>query len=460
MRRIWAIARQMIAEGVRMKIALLFIGVLVVLLIALPLTLAGDGVTLTSRVQSFLTYSLSLATFLLSLLTVFLACATIAGEIRGKQIILTATKPIPRWQFFFGKWLGIVVLNAVLLLITGASVWATSAILARRPTTVPDDRERLRTEVMAARFGVKVDKPDLNEAVEERLRKLREEGRVDKMTAGGENDLRIQIAEDISKGWWSIKPMETRDFNFKGLLVDRTEGNWLHLRVKPLTPVGTDDMEIVIAWFAGNRDDMNTVTQVQQFNLVADRWATIPIPAWAVDKSGTLSFHIANLDPDKTLIFESDANVTLYYDLGTFHWNLFRALSLIWCQLAFLAALGLLMSTFLSFPVGVMACALVLLVATMSGFLQEAIDAARPNPSGEDPMWIFGPILRPLAYAFVWMVPDFSKFDPIGNVADGQVVPLMWVIKSVAQLVLMQGLVLGVIGASVFTKRELAQVVV
>jgi hypothetical protein len=76
--KIWAVARHMIAEGLRMKIAIVFIAILLLVLPIMPFTLAGDGVTLTSRVQSFLTYSLTLAGVLLSLLTLFLSCATIA----------------------------------------------------------------------------------------------------------------------------------------------------------------------------------------------------------------------------------------------------------------------------------------------------------------------------------------------------------------------------------------------
>jgi hypothetical protein len=107
-----------------------------------------------------------------------------------------------------------------------------------------------------------------------------------------------------------------------------------------------------------------------------------------------------------------------------------------------------------------MTCFLVLLVASMSKFLIESIDAAGVKSGGEDPLYILGPILRPLGYAFVWIVPDFSTYDPVGNVASGQVVPLMWVLTSIVMLVLIKGLALGILGSLVFTKRELAQVTV
>ncbi len=458
--RVIGVARHMIAEGLRMKIALVFIGVLVLVVPVMPFTLAGDGVTLTSKVQSFLTYSLTLTGALLSLLTVFLSCATIAGEVRAKQIWMVASKPIPRWQFFAGKWLGIVVLNAALLFLTGLTVWGFSAYLAQLPTRVPDDRDRLHAEVLTARYGVKAEKPDFSAQVEDRIRKLREEGRLGSVGMQAEAELRRQIEDDLRKEWWSLGPDDAREYNFKDLRVNREEGEWLHLRLKPETPTGVDDLEIPILWQAGNRDEVSTITPPREHMLICGRFATIPIPAWAVDSRGNLTLRVGNLDERNSVAFEGDDSFTLLYDLGTFHWNLFRALGVVWCRLAFLAVLGLLTSTFLSFPVACMGCFLVLLVASASRFLTEAIGAAERMPNGEDPLWIFGPVLRPLGRVFVWLVPDFSTYDPVGNVANGQVVPIMWVLTSLVVLVLVKGLVLGVIGGVIFTRRELAQVTV
>lgn len=83
--RIWAVARHMIAEGLRMKIAVIFIAVLLFVLPVMPFTLAGDGVTLTSRVQSFLTYSLTLAGVLLSLLLLLPARRSRARSARSRS---------------------------------------------------------------------------------------------------------------------------------------------------------------------------------------------------------------------------------------------------------------------------------------------------------------------------------------------------------------------------------------
>ena len=85
MSRIWAVARHMTAESIRSKIALPFIVGLVILLAVLPFKAVGDGLTLKSRVQTYLSWSLGVVGFALSVLTVLLSCSTLASEIREKH---------------------------------------------------------------------------------------------------------------------------------------------------------------------------------------------------------------------------------------------------------------------------------------------------------------------------------------------------------------------------------------
>jgi len=72
MGNIWTVARQTIAEGVRMRIALVFLLLLAVLLMGLPFVSKGDN-SVSGAVQSFLTYSIISVAFLLSCLWSFSA---------------------------------------------------------------------------------------------------------------------------------------------------------------------------------------------------------------------------------------------------------------------------------------------------------------------------------------------------------------------------------------------------
>lgn len=460
MSRIWAVARHMIAEGIRMKVALVFIGVILVALPVLPFTIAGDGLTLKSRIQSFLAYSLAIVGVLLSLQTVFMSCAAISSEVRSRQIFMIASKPLPRWQFFVGKWVGICTLNALLLLVTGLSVWGFTHYLKGLPTTVPGDRETVLNEVLNARYGAKLEEPNWNTIVENRLRILREQGKGDNLTGSVLAGARESILLEETSKWRSLRPGEYKDLVFKNLLVDREADAWLHLHFKPTPTSGVDDLIFSATWQAGDRSDPNTLLPVGEQDFVAGRFHTIPIPVQAVNSKGELHIRLLNASERDTFTFEGAESLELLYNIGPFHWNLFRALLIIWCRLAFLAVLGLVASTFLSFPVACLTCFTVLLVASISGFLADAIRGAAPRPDGMDPLWIAGPVLRPLATALLWVVPDLSQFDPIGTLVAGRVVPLNWVLISLVVLVLVKGLILAVVGCIVLTKRELAQVVV
>jgi len=459
MSRIWAVAQHMIAEGIRMKSALVFIVVIVILLTVIPLTVEGDGVTLKSKAQSFLSYSLCSVGFLLSLLTVFMSCGSLANEISQKHVFMVASKPIPRWQFFVGKWLGIATLNAIMLLVTGLTIWGFTEFYIKSRVTTEEDRQALLDEVLTVRSAAKMEKPDLAALVQERIRILREEDRLDEAGPMGEVAIEERIRNELEKTWQTLGPGQLREFVFRDLLVNRSEPGNIYLHFKPTSAVALDYLMFSVMWQCGDSEDVDTLTNVQKAEFPVDRFHTIEIPKRAVNKEGTLYIRMKNIDPRDGIVFEGDDSFEVLYSIGTFHWNLFRALSIIWCRLAFLAALGLLASTFLSFPVACMVALLVLLVAIGSGFLSEALQDVEVTATGKDPMWIVGPVLRPLANAFVWLVPDFSKFDPVGTVVAGRVVTLIWVMNSLATLVLIKGLILGVLGCVIFTKRELAQVV-
>lgn len=463
MGRIWAVARHMVAEGIRMKIAMVFIAVLLILLPALPFAVEGDGVTLKSKVQSFLAYSLGAVSFLLSVLTVFLACGALNQEISTRQIHMIVTKPIPRWQFFVGKWLGIMMLNAGLLLLAGLSVWGFTWYLKSQPTVVPGDAKALEQEVLRVRHGIPLRVPEnqVEEVVRQRIRQLREEGRLDAMGPDAIAQLEEQFRREVRRGYRSIGPGDGRQYAFEGLIVNREEGEFLLLSLKPKSSAGVEELSMVIGLQAGDLDDFErTVLPWSEDELLINRVNTIPVPTRAVNEAGTLYVRLLNLDPEYTLTFETGEDFEVLFGIGTFHWNLFRALTIIWCKLAFLAALGLFASSWLSFPVACMFCFVVLIIATSAGFLIDAMDWVSISPTGEDPLPVIGHLSRPLGQAVLVVIPDLSAYDPVGRVVDGRVVTLMWVLWALGRLVLVQGLILGVLGCVIFTKREVAQVVV
>lgn len=456
MQRVWAVARHMMAESIRQKIALVGVVLIGLMLAVVPVVVEGDGLTLTSRVQSFLAYTLGGISAVLSVVTVFLACLAISDEIYNRRIFMIASKPIPRWQFFVGKWLGISLLNAALLGLCLVAILAATWGLGQVATQVPGDKEELEFEVLSARHSLTPAVPDFDPLIEARIRRMREEGRFDQVGPGTELNVREQIRNELKNSWRSIPPGEGRVFKFEGLLVDREEEDYLHIRFKPVHPGGLSDALALLGFRCGDPENPDTLTRDMVDNYLVERFHTLPVPSYAVNDEGTLYVTIFNLDPLNSYTFEGADGLELLHDMGTFHWNLFRAFVIIWSRLAFLAAVGLLLSTFLSFPVAAMGCFLVLFVAAAAGWLEGSIDWVGPKSIDNDPLWILGPLVRPLAAAFVWLVPNFSDYDAADNIVNGRLVTLMWVLKTFVTLVVIKGGIIGLIGCIVLTRRELA----
>ena len=152
MQRLLAIAWLTWKAALRFRLFLVIAVLLLVSVIGLPILIKDDG-TARGFTQILLTYTLSVITGLLGLSTLWLSCGTLARDIEECQMQVVATKPIARWQIWFGKWLGIVSLNAVLLAISGACVYG---LLQWRATRLPAAEQAvLRNEVLVARASVK-----------------------------------------------------------------------------------------------------------------------------------------------------------------------------------------------------------------------------------------------------------------------------------------------------------------
>src|SRR3989440_8415912 len=118
MQRSFAVAWLTWKAAFRFRLFLVLAVLLLGAVVGLPLLLKDDG-TARGFTQILITYTLSTIAALLGLSTLWLGCGTLARDIEECQIQMVAVKPIPRWQIWLGKWMGIMFLNAALLAISG-----------------------------------------------------------------------------------------------------------------------------------------------------------------------------------------------------------------------------------------------------------------------------------------------------------------------------------------------------
>ncbi len=171
------------------------------------------------RLQFFLSWSIAGVSLLLSLMTIFLACGTICNEIKQRQIFLTMSKPVSRFQYLLGKWLGIVLLDLLLVSVAGVGIYAGKSILFQDRARSDVDQYSVITEVLVARQSVQAEPPkDLTDEdrYKDQLERYRLANHSDaKGPASEPEDAAIKAM--IKAGWYSIGPHENPVYAFHGL---------------------------------------------------------------------------------------------------------------------------------------------------------------------------------------------------------------------------------------------------
>jgi len=465
MRKTWAIARNLISESLRMKVAVGFLVLLTGILVCLPLLMKGDG-TLTGRVQTFLSYSLWSLAFILGILTLFVSCGSLAGEVENKHAFLTATKPVTRGQMMIGKWLGVAVLDLVLLGIGGGMIFATVQYMRRLPGTHALDRFTLESEVLTCRHAVSLKPPkeEFDAAVQGYVERLREERRP--MSPEAEAEVREQKRAELWRDFRTVEPLQVKSWLFEDLRIARDPQRVVHLRYKLQLSRAPVLHPMRFYWVFGDRGKGAT-QYVRAVEDPEDQVRSAPIPCDAIGTDGSLLVSLVNRDPDEPpqpwlsrISFEQPDDLQVLYLIGTFGGNYLRALALVYCRLLFLAALGLFAASFLGFPVACMVAFTIYFAASLAGYIGESLEFISPVQRIDDPFEYVAFTLRPLVAAFLWMLPRFGAYDPIGTLIDGRLVTLRWVLTAVVQLVLIRTTVIGLAAILIFGRRELAEVVV
>lgn len=247
---VFAIARNVLAEAVRLKLSMVFIVLLLFGLAALPGLLDADQ-PLRYRVQSFMQYGTGGTFWLIAILVVAFSVSTVASEQRDKVIWQTVTKPVAAWQYILGKWLGVSTLAALLLAVNSAGVFLFVEYLRNQPaqdereafvaladTGISEDRVILESEILTARRTVYVTEPpittkDVEDIIAERVAIVRERDPTFELTQDQYDDLNEEIRRQWRLLFFAIPPGQQQTFVFEdvGLDPDSDVPVTLHWRV-------------------------------------------------------------------------------------------------------------------------------------------------------------------------------------------------------------------------------------
>jgi hypothetical protein len=439
----------------RFRLFLVLAGLLLASVVGLPLLIKDDG-TARGFAQIFLTYTLSVITGLLGLSTLWLACGTLARDIEEGQMQVVATKPIARWQIWLGKWLGIMSLNAALLILSGACV---GGLLQWRAAKLPVAEQKiLREQILVARGSAKpvVAAAAIEEETERLLQNRLKNSTVDKADVA---EMRTQIHELVKADLQLVPPAYSRAWKINlGLARSFLHGRPLQLRVKFNAAQKSASGTFVACWQAGVPDKTG-LWRSEPMSLAPDTFHEFEIPPDLFDSEGVLTVTFLNLN-DTALLFPIEDGVEVLYPEGGFTLNFARGLGIIFCWMALLAALGLMAASFLTFPVAAFFSLALVVVALSSGTLSEAVEAgtvvggnSETGVMGHSPVDL---VLIPMFKAMLTVIRLAKDFSPVDALSSGRSISWTELGAAFGRIVLLFGGAIGIVGILLFNRRELA----
>ena len=144
------------------------------------------------------------------------------------------------------------------------------------------------------------------------------------------------------------------------------------------------------------------------------------------------------------------------WQASSFEANFFRAMIINWVKLGFLAMLGVVAATFLSFPVAMLLAFTVFIGGSMTPFISTSLAQFRPDEDAIMLIKLIQMAIAAVARAAEWLLSPFGEASPNRLVVEGRLVSLGGVLRDFAVIgVFWCGTVL-LIGWAVLRRRELA----
>ena len=457
MGRAWAIAVNTIKQALRMKVAVVFLVLLLVLLPVMAMSVTGDG-TLKGRLQTFVSYGLSLTSLLLCLFTIIVSIYSITSDIEQGQICTIVTKPIRRFEIILGKFIGVVVLDIVLLVVFAAIIYAVVIYMPKFSKASEDDLAAVKNEFYTARTSLVPAEIDVSKEVAVDYKKLIESQQMEQLFPSSTQDeiiasltkrrrLEKQAAAVGQELVWEFNNVRQRDPNES-----------LFVRFKYDVSVDPTDSQVWGRWLVGDYRQIRTGSGFETAIYRADRkdpirtFREVEVPADAVAEDGYVAVSFYNVPLNNTVvIFPLEDGLEVLYKADTFTANYIRGVLLILCRLIFLACLGVLAATFLSFPVAILLCIVIFFMGTISGFILESFGYLGANLS--------------LLYSYsikllIELLPRFDQINPTKFLVPGRLLAWGFLGKVFLIMVFVKATVLLVLALLIFSFREIAKIVV
>lgn len=415
----------------RSRLVLALLPLLAAAAVLLPLHLDGDG-TLEGALRMAVSWPLGAVFFILSASTLWAGSSALATEIERRNFVSDAVSPAAAFEIWLGRWLGLVALDAVLLALSLAGIYAVARErapeAAARPVRFLLVRDVSYDEELARRLAAF----DSNEAAEA-LKDLR-------------SGAFLPVAPGEARAWRFILPRRpfgsvALDFSLLSSygIAQGVDGA---LAVRPTEPGAPD-----IARFALSKDSDGTF----HAELPEEKFA-------ALEKIDVAFENSEDAENGAGALVSHTGSLRLSHPGCGLALNLALVFAVLLSALSLLAALGLSCGAAFSPPVAAFVSSGIALAVVFSGGdfsgggdiheHGERREHSRVEKYMEDVSKGVSRVLRKTA------APVFES-DAIGRAGDGTGVSFRTAFEAALQCGLLLPLLFGTVGAAVLKRREL-----
>jgi len=449
-RRILTIASLTMRAAVRSRFVASLVLILLCVIIAVPATIRGDG-TLVGQLQVLLHYTLGLAAIVLSIATLWAACGSISRDIEDRRIRLIAVKPVRKGEIWLGKWLGLMTLNAMLLLAVGGATYAFVAWRVRGHEGGSHEREEAMRRVLTGQRRIlpihEHLEQDARSKLELTLARLESKGR---QIASHERD---SLAAFIRRGLLAERAVVSAG-QVKTWVFEVPQGiregvtSTIRVNVSPVSDTIHPESGI---WevMLGDRVELTDSTELVQ--------SSGRISLHGKLTAGTLRVSYSRPRGRSAIIFDLERPVELLVAEHSFIFNLCCSLWMVFCRLAVLTALGLAAGTLFSFPVATfLSMSIVFLAVTGHSFtVGEKTDVRSPLASIEREESVLYKVGEALIVRLESVAGPALRSHPFADLSDGILITGR-ALREAGLLMVLYVFIFALVSSVLLGRRELA----
>lgn len=441
-RRIAAICLLGIRAPLRSRFVPGLLVLLAAVLILLPIGIKSDG-TAAGDVRMLLTWMLGIAFGILCVSTMWSGCATVSMDIEAGRHVLTAVSPVRPIEVWLGHWLGILITNAVLLLIVVVAIVVQLRIRG------------LSAEDTAVYRRLALDEQSVEAEVDAIYVEANRMGVIPE--GASENDVRRSIAKDFKEAYLSVDPGTSRRwvFTLKPEDGDRAirvnfsflSSYGLASGCEGVCTVSTADGKVVARHEISGDEAEDVLLAIPKGALSGEAFAYVVFQNTADPESGV-----------SVLVSHFESMHMLVRDGGVLR-NLMKCSLAMFSLLALLGAIGVSCGTLFSFPVATFAGSAVVLMMVLgsSGMVEEGAGHGHSHGEKTTPsawsqaMDVFS---KRLSVGVSAISQPFSDTEALDRLGDSSYIEPRKVLRA---LVLTGGsypVLLGLLGALALRRRE------